>query len=53
MRIIPKTAKVKIQFFKNISIADTIIALLSFGLITLLIVSNLGITRFVLIGIRC
>ena len=51
MRIIPKTAKVKVQFFKNISIADTIIALFALALITLLFISNLGITRFVLMGI--
>ncbi len=51
MRIIPKTAKVKIQFFKNISIADTIIALFVFALVVLLFVSNLGIARFVLMGV--
>ena len=51
MRIIPKTAKVKIQFFKNISIADTIIGLFALGLIALLLISNLGVTRFVLMGI--
>lgn len=51
MRIIPKTAKVKIQFFKNISIADTVIGLFALGLIALLFISNLGVTRFVLIGI--
>ena len=51
MRIIPKTAKVKIQFFKNISIADTLLGLFTIALIVLLFVSNLGITRFVLIGV--
>ena len=51
MRIIPKTAKVKIQFFKNISIADMIIALFALAMIVLLFVSNLGILRFVLMGV--
>ena len=27
MRVIPKTAKVKIEFFKNISLTDTLIGL--------------------------
>ena len=51
MRIIPRTAKIKVQFFKNISVADIIIALSFFALIVLLFVSNLGITRFVLMGV--
>jgi len=51
MRIIPKTAKVKIQFFKNISVADTIIGLIALSLVVLLFISNLGITRFVLMGV--
>ena len=32
MRIIPKTAKVKIEFFRNVSIVDVIIAILGLGL---------------------
>lgn len=51
MRIIPRTAKVKIQFFKNISIADTVFALFALALIVLLAISNLGIVRFVFIGV--
>ena len=51
MRIIPRTAKVKIQFFKNISIVDTLIALFALAIIVLLFVSNLGIIRFVLMGV--
>ena len=51
MRIIPRTAKVKIQFFKNISIADTFLGLFAIALIVLLFVSNLGIMRFVLMGV--
>ena len=51
MRIIPRTAKIKVQFFKNISVMDIIIALSFFALIVLLFVSNLGITRFVLMGV--
>ncbi len=48
MRVIPKTAKVKVQFFKNVSIADTILALIALALMVLLFVSNLGYARFVL-----
>ena len=51
MRIIPKTAKIKIQFFKNISIPDIIIALSFLGLVVLLILTNIGFVRFILIGI--
>ena len=51
MRVIPKTAKVKVQFFKNISIADTVIALIFLAIVALLFVSNLGIARFVLMGV--
>jgi hypothetical protein len=48
MRIIPKTAKIKIQFFKNISIVDIIIGLFFLGLIVLLAITNIGIIRFIL-----
>lgn len=51
MRIIPRTAKVKIQFFKNISIADTLIGLFALALVVLLFASNLGIIRLVLMGV--
>ena len=51
MRIIPKTAKIKIQFFKNISILDIIIGLSFMGLIVLLVVTNIGIAKFVLMGV--
>lgn len=46
MRIIPKTAKVKIQFFKNISLADIIIGLLGLIFEVLIFLSNWGILRF-------
>ena len=51
MRIIPRTAKVKIQFFKDVSIADTLIALFALALLVLLVISNLGVAKFVLIGV--
>jgi len=51
MRIIPKTAKIKVQFFKNISVLDIIIGLSFLGLIVLLVVTNIGIVRFVLMGV--
>ena len=41
MRIIPKTAKVKIEFFKNISLADTIIGLAALALEVLVFTTNI------------
>ena len=41
MRIIPKTAKVKIEFFKNISLADTIIGLAEMALLVLVFTTNI------------
>ena len=46
MRVIPRTAKVKVQFFKNVSIADILIALLTLVLLVVILLSNLGIARF-------
>ena len=46
MRVIPKTAKVKVQFFKNVSVADILIALLAIVLVTVILLSNIGIARF-------
>ena len=51
MRIIPKTAKIKIQFFKNISILDIIIGLAFLALIVLLAVTNIGFVRFILMAV--
>ena len=41
MRIIPKTAKVKIEFFKNISLADTVIGLAALALEVLVFTTNI------------
>ena len=41
MRIIPKTAKVKIEFFKNISLADTAIGLAALALEVLIFTTNI------------
>ena len=41
MRIIPKTAKVKIEFFKNISLADTLIGLFALALEVLVFSTNI------------
>lgn len=42
MRIIPKTAKVKIQFFKNISLVDIALAFIGMGLELLLFMSDIN-----------
>lgn len=41
MRIIPKNTKIKLQFYKNIGIADVVLGLISLGFICLAITSNL------------
>ena len=41
MRIIPKTAKVKIEFFKNISLADTFMGLAALALEVLVFTTNI------------
>ena len=51
MRIIPKTAKVKIKFFKNISLLDIVLGLVGLGIIALLLLSNLGVARLFLIAL--
>ena len=43
MRIIPKTAKVKIEFFKNVSITDIIIGLIALSLEVLLFATNIPV----------
>ncbi len=48
MRIIPRTAKIKVQFFKNISVLDIIIGLAFLGLIVLLFVTNLGFPKYII-----
>ena len=42
MRIIPKTAKVKVEFFKNISLVDVLIGLFGLFIEVLIALSNLG-----------
>ena len=54
MRVIPKTAKVKVQFFKNISVADILIALLAIVLTVVICLSNIGIARFfIAVAVLC
>lgn len=54
MRIIPKTAKVKVEFFKNISITDIVIAIVGAILEVLLFLSNIGIAKyFIMIFVLC
>ena len=43
MRIIPKGTKVKVMFFKNVSILDTLIALLGLALVVLIAIANINI----------
>ena len=48
MRIIPKTAKVKVEFFKNISLVDVIIGLIGIILEVLIFLTNLeGIAKLI------
>lgn len=41
MRIIPKNTKVKLQFYKNVTITDVIIAVIGLGFLALAVSSNL------------
>lgn len=41
MRIIPKNTKIKLQFFKNITIPDVLLAIISLAFISLAVTSNL------------
>ena len=49
MRIIPKTAKVKIEFFKNVSITDVIIGLIALSLEVLLFATNIPVIPKIII----
>ena len=52
MRIIPKTAKVKIEFFKQISIVDVIIGLVVLGLEVLLFTTNIpAVPKYVIMAL--
>ena len=54
MRIIPKTAKVKVEFFKNISLVDILIGLFFLALEVLLFLTNLGMTRiYIMLVVFC
>ena len=48
MRVIPKTAKVKIEFFKNISLADIFIAIFALILEVLLFLTNIGFGKYII-----
>ncbi len=48
MRIIPRTAKVKLEFFKNVSVPDVLIGLVGIGILLLLFLTNLGFVRLLL-----
>ena len=52
MRIIPKTAKVKIEFFKNISVVDVIIALVALAFEVLIFLTNMHhIPKYSMMGL--
>jgi len=46
MRLIPKTAKVRVEFFKNISVTDILIGLACLGIEILLFMTNLEIVKY-------
>ena len=54
MRIIPKTAKVELKFFKNISLVDILIGICGLGIEALLLLSNFGISKyFIMVFVLC
>ena len=53
MRIIPKNTKVKVTFYKNITITDIIIALIALALLAITLSSNFSFRGYIAIGILC
>lgn len=53
MRIIPKTSKVRMTFYKNMTISDIVIGLIVLGLIALTISTNLPFKWILAIGEFC
>ena len=51
MRIIPKKTKVKVEFYRNFTLLDIIIALIGFGTEVLLLFTNFGVLQYVLMAI--
>jgi len=49
MRVIPKTAKVKVEFFRNISIPDIIIFLIGLGLEILIVLTDIELFAKIMI----
>ncbi len=50
MRIIPRKTKVKIEFYRNVSIVDILIALVGLGIEILLFLTNFGILQYMLMA---
>ena len=48
MRIIPKKTKIKVEFYRNISIIDMIIAIIGIGIEVLLFQANFGFFQYVI-----
>ncbi|MCI2110842.1 MAG: DUF87 domain-containing protein [Bacilli bacterium] len=53
MRIIPKNSKVKVTFYKGITIADMVIGLIALALIALTLSSNFSFRFYLATGILC
>lgn len=53
MRIIPKNTKVKVTFYKSITITDIIIALIALALLAITLSSNFSFRGYIAIGILC
>lgn len=53
MRIIPKTSKVKLTFYKGITVADMIIGFISLLVLAITLSSNLWFRWYIALGIVC
>ena len=49
MRIIPKNKKIKMTFYKDITLSDIVVAFIDFGLVAIALSSNLSF-RFLIAG---
>ena len=48
MRIIPKKTKIKVEFYRNVSIIDMLIALVGIGIEILLFQANFGLLQYII-----
>lgn len=51
MRIIPRRTKVKVEFYRNVSLVDLIIGVIGIGIELLLLFANFGRMQYVIMAV--